>query len=84
VLSEHSLEKHGVSADESCLSSTELADSVSKREEGRAETAYIAGKCVGKKSKKTTGLRGAGKPLCMKRWLIQVQEMEKALLQDTW
>jgi hypothetical protein len=70
VLSEHSLEKHRVSSDESCLSSTELADSVSKREEGRTETTYIAAKCVGKKSRKTTGLRSVGKPPCMKQWLV--------------
>jgi hypothetical protein len=56
---------------------------VSKREEGRTETTYIAAKCVGKKSRKTTELRSVGKPPCMKQWLVQVREMEKALLLNT-
>jgi hypothetical protein len=66
VLSEHNLEKHGVSSNESCLSSTELADYVPKRKEGRAEIPCITAKYVGKKSRKTNALRSVGKPLCMK------------------
>jgi hypothetical protein len=55
-----------------------LVDFVPKRKEGRAKIPYITAKCVGKKSRKTNVPRGVGKPLCMKQWLIQVQEMEEA------
>jgi hypothetical protein len=82
VFSEQGLEEYGSLADESGLSSTELDNSVSRREKRGTKNAYYAIDELGKKTRSSNKRVTCNEALCMKTWLTQVQELEKMMTQD--
>jgi hypothetical protein len=81
LFSEQNVEKYAGSSDESCLSGTELDNFVSRGEKGGAQFFHLAVNLVGKRARSTGEQVKMSKPLCMRNWLLQIQEMEKALVQ---
>jgi hypothetical protein len=63
LFSEQNVEKYAGSSDESCLSSTELDNSVSKGEKGRAQFFHLTVNLAGKKARSTGDQVKMSKPL---------------------
>lgn len=84
VFSEHLVEEHGASDDESGWAGTELANHVPNQKEAGPVYIHFQDSVFGKKSRgdyELTKARGGSNliktdAMCMKKWLGQLQELE--------
>jgi hypothetical protein len=59
-----------------------LDNSVSRGEKGGAQLLHITVNLAGKKARSVGEQVKMSRPLCMRQWLLQIQEMEKTLVQE--
>jgi hypothetical protein len=60
----------------------ELDNSMSRGKKGRTPISHYAANLGGKKARSLDEHMKLAKPLCMRQWLVQIQEMEKMMIQE--